>query len=1148
MTPRPLSAAQMRSSLDSGSRWAWQLEQRLAEIYADTIRTQYDEAAAALQAHSLTASAPWSVPNQDEIGDSLRRKFEQRQDASSEAVRVEAMRRVTKTGLELMNVNLSAVNPLLKGVLSQLGGNIQIGDTTRKQILASLNESWQNGDSIPKAAKALRTAGADISKTRSVLIARTELIGTINAAAHALGTISNNAGRTIGQPPLLKIWLTAEDERVRDTHADAGDAYGSGNGIPLDEPFQIGDSAMQFPGDQNGSPEEVCNCRCALSYEEPGGITASLGGSMGTLAASGSTSLPLSTQDQAWDAAAAQKSLSPAQFADAHFWKDPAGPADEIGSYKLPFAQVVNGTLTAIWKGVTAAAGVVDGARGGAKGVDEDAVKPKIAAYYSKAATKYDDDTIKPPWAASSKASFRGITLRLTEAVTAGGVPVYALADSPDDPDAVPEDQDLQLPAAAEGAEPLAGPDNVEMLVPNAREWSGCLLLEGVPTSDNRLLVPDGMTWRAFPLPLLMQVELAPEHMGAFPVGRIDSSERIPVSEAVSQGYVPEAEYPPDAMAWIGRGCFDDSMAGDEAMRMVGDEILRGVSADFSSDSEEVVQLPPPAGQEFGELMLLMTGEVMGATICAHPAFAGASIRLDPIGITASLVWPDGPAGTVRCTVNAPIRLRHTLVASAGPDYSDGCMVAMHPAPAESDAIAQPNGVASPDLHVTLAHLPNPSEVDFAQLGKIVDKVAAAHPTITGKVGGAGYFAPSVTPSAAQPVDDPNQTGVNMSDDEEPVVAAGKPVPPKKGVAPPQGKQGAPEAPVADPETDPDSEADPDDGTPDPSSEAMPQPGQGSSLHPHVALVDAPGLARMRQSLCDAMDDAGIAYSTDHDFTPHVTLGYEAQPTTPAMQTVGQPLTFSQISVHQGQQRTDHSLNDVELPGMTASGAGLAPLEPPAAWFDNPELHEPTPLTITPEGQIYGHLATWGQCHLGYQDRCVQPPSSPLNYALFHLGHVMSAEGELVPVGTLTLDTDHPNLRIGMAAARAHYDNTGTAAADIRCGEDDHGIWFAGAIRPDLSAAKVRALRAAQVSGDWRPHEGAREFVAALAVNMPGFPVVRPRSAIAASGQLLGLVAAGVDLTPTPLDAATAKLALRERIRPGYLAAQREALRARLRA
>lgn len=189
--------------------------------------------------------------------------------------------------------------------------------------------------------------------------------------------------------------------------------------------------------------------------------------------------------------------------------------------------------------------------------------------------------------------------------------------------------------------------------------------------------------------------------------------------------------------------------------------------------------------------------------------------------------------------------------------------------------------------------------------------------------------------------------------------------------------------------------------------------------------------------------------------------------------------------------------------------AGSAPVEPPVGWFDNPRLSGPTPLTVTEDGRVFGHLAVWGTCHTAYSGQCVEPPHSPSGYAYFRTGAVLTAEGSEVPTGRLTVDTLHAGKNLSAASTLAHYENTGKAAADVSAGEDAHGIWVAGAVRPDASPEMVRALRASPLSGDWRRMGGSLELVGALAVNVPGFPIPRPQGLVA-SGVMQSLVASGM--------------------------------------
>lgn len=187
---------------------------------------------------------------------------------------------------------------------------------------------------------------------------------------------------------------------------------------------------------------------------------------------------------------------------------------------------------------------------------------------------------------------------------------------------------------------------------------------------------------------------------------------------------------------------------------------------------------------------------------------------------------------------------------------------------------------------------------------------------------------------------------------------------------------------------------------------------------------------------------------------------------------------------------------------LIVASAVMAELRPAKSWFEDPKLTGPTPLAVTEDGRVYGHLATWGTCHTGFVGECVQPPSSATNYAFFRTGAVTTKEGVDVPVGRITMDTTHAGRRLGAADTSSHYDHTGRAVADVAAGEDAYGIWVAGSIRPGVTEEQVRTLKASPLSGDWRRVGGNLELVAALAVNSPGFPIPR---ALVAGGNVQSL-------------------------------------------
>lgn len=193
------------------------------------------------------------------------------------------------------------------------------------------------------------------------------------------------------------------------------------------------------------------------------------------------------------------------------------------------------------------------------------------------------------------------------------------------------------------------------------------------------------------------------------------------------------------------------------------------------------------------------------------------------------------------------------------------------------------------------------------------------------------------------------------------------------------------------------------------------------------------------------------------------------------------------------------SVRERPIPGREAAPARFAfPDIPPRDWFEVPETPGPMPLTILDSGQVFGHLAIWGECHIGISGECVEPPPSTCNYARFHVGEIPVDPDGRVSCGRLTFATGHANSALNGPAALAHYDNTGTVGADVRASDGKYGIWVCGAARSTLTTAQVREVMSSPPSGDWRRFGRDLELVGALCVNVPGFNT--PRDRILASG------------------------------------------------
>jgi len=210
------------------------------------------------------------------------------------------------------------------------------------------------------------------------------------------------------------------------------------------------------------------------------------------------------------------------------------------------------------------------------------------------------------------------------------------------------------------------------------------------------------------------------------------------------------------------------------------------------------------------------------------------------------------------------------------------------------------------------------------------------------------------------------------------------------------------------------------------------------------------------------------------------------------------------------------------IAAVTAAAGVMTGYDP--ALFNNPDLDRITPITVTEDGRVFGHVATHDTCHAGMPGVCTTAPVDNDGYGMFHR---YQPEGFPVPVGRITTgggrfgctcrqcgghNDDHACLKLSLGGAIAHYDRLSTVAW-VRAGEDPrlNAVWIAGVVSPAASVKDLAALSRQKVSGDWRPVGGRNELVEVLALarEEPGFPLPRFR---VAAGRVTALTAAGVVL------------------------------------
>lgn len=228
----------------------------------------------------------------------------------------------------------------------------------------------------------------------------------------------------------------------------------------------------------------------------------------------------------------------------------------------------------------------------------------------------------------------------------------------------------------------------------------------------------------------------------------------------------------------------------------------------------------------------------------------------------------------------------------------------------------------------------------------------------------------------------------------------------------------------------------------------------------------------------------------------------------------------------------DEATDEAPAEGETEHAADLLALvasvsttvRPPVGAFTLPTLPGPTPITWDWErGVVYGHVATWRTCHVGFEGVCVTPPRDESGgaYSWFNRYAVETEDGGTVWAGRLTVGGRHAGLALSASAAMGVHDGK-TVAAYVRAYEDDHGIVLAGSIEPGLGDGDRAILERRKVSGDWREVSGALALVEVLALapgprahSEPGFPVIETH--VGRAGRQTALVAC---LSPDPDSAA----------------------------
>lgn len=128
----------------------------------------------------------------------------------------------------------------------------RVSDEAWQAVRSELTVGLTEGESIDQLQRRIRGT-IDVVEVRARTIARTEVIGAVNAGSYY---------EAKGLGVQTKTWLATEDSRTRPTHNRADDQT-----VGIDEMFEVGGALMRFPHDPAAPAKETVNCRCTNLYD-----------------------------------------------------------------------------------------------------------------------------------------------------------------------------------------------------------------------------------------------------------------------------------------------------------------------------------------------------------------------------------------------------------------------------------------------------------------------------------------------------------------------------------------------------------------------------------------------------------------------------------------------------------------------------------------------------------------------------------------------------------------------------------------------------------------------------------------------------------------------------------------------------------------
>lgn len=1114
MTVAALNRADPHAAVDAH-------EDSLAEAYEAVLRAAGRTAATRFRKlGALSAAADpedpahpnWAPPNIDELVDLG--LIAKQTSAKTTSIRLKALHDVqagyeAQLGQPAFDITNPASVALAQGFEARAG---DVAKSVRDDLQKTITNAYQQGFSVDKTAAQIVAQSDQFSKFQARMLARTDLNGIANGG-------SVMAARTVGVG--YKTWLATEDEKTRETHSEA-----DGQTVPIDQSFTVGGEQADYPGDPSLSDEEACNCRCTVTYSDSGGDagqTAAGPLESGTLYIARHGLTAYDSDNQATDTIRgwADDPLTPEGEAEAHTL---AAALDGLGITQLSSSDLIRAAETG--RIIAETLGLHNTKTGLLRCWDVGDLQGQTSEAAANEIAEYVDNPGTPIPNGESFDSFASrFVAALSEAMlpVAGGENVLLVTHSHN----LKLARDwltngYELPGGEEFAVPSPGPVSVLVCRPNGSGWD---VTEAAP-EDPAGVVPGWANYRSasdpeFSCGTCVFFEDGECEMFGAPVEATmvcDEFEPAGVSQAPGLsarigGAMPEAQITIPLNITVGQANSNRQEAG--------------MIISTKSLAVRPSMVPGLGPYTIDGLPFQATGSTDLPLSDRNLAWdaAAAQKSLQPADFPKAHFWkdPDGPADQIT-SYKFPFAKRiNGELTAVWKGVTAGAQRLSSAKGVDTGAIEKKMGAyyrkaatqfKDPTIKAPFKATQEPHDPDPLEHHAYMDD-GSGQCVWCGMSAGAKVHG-KVSPDA---LDGVVATALGAPTWRAVLCVEGEPTEDGRLLAP--GSITWRELPLSlmcQTETAPghdgaevcgridsiyrDGNLIIGEGIFDAGAFGLEaarlvseQVLRGISID--LAVLDyemRPAVAGDESALDIGDEDMIVPEPTDELFV--VLDGVIGAATICPFQAIANATIEVLTSDAAFKILRVSSPFTLEEPLTASAVEAEAPLRPPAEWFDNPELDKPTLVTVTDDGRVFGHVAPWRGCHTGYLGRCVPPPRSRSGYAGFHVGRIETAEGDLLPIGKLTLASGHADLSLNTAAARAHYDNTSRVVAFVRAGEDAHGIWVAGSLRPGTPPSMIQDLLANPLSGDWRNGE----MVAAHAVPVPGFPILQA-SAIGEEGE-----------------------------------------------